>query len=575
MAGVQMNDDAESFLLRRFLGPALALLVLLACVLAGLSLELRMPIGPGYQELAALIDASARIGFGQVPAIDFSPPAGALGLYLFHFGQRLFPSAHPLLIAQWAPLVLTLPLMLCISADVARRSAATALALVLPFLLFSLLPFNLLPSRGALGPDAAGITGRQAAAFAYVLAAGLLFARNPFVLALVGAVATSALFFLGPFAFLAGFLLITHAILAGRIRWGVLLFLLLGLYAAVGGAEYASGHVVVWLQDMLLRAQADGERLALAYLRELSVEFRLIAAAIVLAVVLFWLERRRLSAQYEESRMYHGAIRALNGWFNAPAPWLASAILAALLLDPLCVGGHGAIVLWPALWRIIEETPAQPARRRLAVLALAGAVALPAVTGLLHGAARSALALPASLPVPFEHLGRLGNVLATPEQSQRAAILAGHHARHRRAYMDLAEAGASDLQRALDPVLELAWLGELDRLAGAVLAWERDNGRQLASMVTLDRADPLPALLGREPLKGIDSGTDIEARARRLSTRVLHALDRAEAIFLPRCPETRQRLAYRTAALQALTGRRAIEITPCYTMMLKRDAAAR
>src|SRR5690606_30339779 len=258
-----------------------------------------------------------------------------------------------------------------------------------------------------------------------------------------------------------------HAILAGRIRWGVLLFLLLGLYAAVGGAEYASGHVVVWLQDMLLRAQADGERLALAYLRELSVEFRLIAAAIVLAVVLFWLERRRLSAQYEESRMYHGAIRALNGWFNAPAPWLASAILAALLLDPLCVGGHGAIVLWPALWRIIEETPAQPARRRLAVLALAGAVALPAVTGLLHGAARSALALPASLPVPFEHLGRLGNVLATPEQSQRAAILAGHHARHRRAYMDLAEAGASDLHRALDPAPKPAWLGEPDRLAAA------------------------------------------------------------------------------------------------------------
>ncbi len=100
------------------------------------------PIGPMYWDHFIYLDAAQRIANGQMPAVDFFAPVGPLGYYLYWLAATLFPHGQPLLVASWSLLIVTAPLMALVTLDVSRRAPGLALALVLPFLLFSALPFT-------------------------------------------------------------------------------------------------------------------------------------------------------------------------------------------------------------------------------------------------------------------------------------------------------------------------------------------------------------------------------------------------------------------------------------------------
>lgn len=566
-----MNEDGETALLRPMLWPFLALFAfcLAACIV--LTLDLVVPVGSFYWELATYEDAARRIAAGQLHSVDYFAPYGALGYHLFSAGKQFFPSAHPLLLAQWSVLVITAPAMLLVALDTARRSPATAWALIVPFILFSALPFNLIRFYPDAGIDGFGIHGRQAAMLLYILAAALILARNRAVLAIVCAVTISALFFLDPTGFLAAVLIFLHAALAGRIGWGVLLATLLGFYGAVGSVEYLTGHVVAYLQEALSLLESDSGRLLETLEAAASLEFRTLAAAGVLLLVLFWFEREGLAIRYEDARIYFGRTRALNTVFDSPLAWLATSILACALLDFQNPGSHAFLALWPALWLILQHAPSGPRSYRAAVLVLCAAVALPPVIELLDRTGRAAIAAPASFALSHDHLNGLGNVSASREIFGNSQALAAHYVRHRRSYMDLAEAGRlPDPLLHANPAFQLVWLKELDRLATAILEWEQTSGRRLETVAMTDAADPLAAMLDRAPVPGLAVGINPERGSEKRRSERIAALAEADAIFLPRCPETVARLRHRTMAMAALEGRQAIEITPCYTMMLKR-----
>jgi hypothetical protein len=118
-----MSDLSSGFTKPKFLigSPLilLALVLLVLCVL--LSLPLIIPIGPMYWDTYIHLDAVQRIKLGQIPAVDFLAPVGALEYYQFYWLQTLFPGGQPTLLAQWSVLIPAAPLMAVIIATIDTR----------------------------------------------------------------------------------------------------------------------------------------------------------------------------------------------------------------------------------------------------------------------------------------------------------------------------------------------------------------------------------------------------------------------------------------------------------------------
>src|SRR5690606_30718920 len=178
------------------IAPLIVLLLFCGLIALAWHFPVPLPVGPLYWDLSQYTEAAARLAAGQMQSVDFTAPAGPLGYALFTLAQYWLPHAHPWLLAEWAPLSITAPLMALLMIDIAPRSRATAWALLLPFLLFSALPFNLAEIYPAPGFDASGMDSRQTARLLYLLAAALIFMRNPVLYGLVTGLALAALFFL-------------------------------------------------------------------------------------------------------------------------------------------------------------------------------------------------------------------------------------------------------------------------------------------------------------------------------------------------------------------------------------------
>ena len=120
----------------------LVLGILAVVILSGLILPLRAPIGAMYWDSFLYLDAAHRIAGGQVPNIDFFTPVGPLEYYLSSWTLALFPNAQPMYAANWSIAIITIPAMALIVSDLGRRAPFIALAITLPFAIFTLLPFN-------------------------------------------------------------------------------------------------------------------------------------------------------------------------------------------------------------------------------------------------------------------------------------------------------------------------------------------------------------------------------------------------------------------------------------------------
>ncbi len=566
-----MNDELQ---LRarplRMIAP-LAVLALFLCLLAAiLYFPAPLPLGPHYPELGVWLDAAHRIAAGQLPGLDFSAPAGPLGYQLFELVQRWLPQAHPLLAAQWSVLAVTAPLMALLVIDVAPRSRVIAWGLLLPFLLFSTLPFNLAPALPGPGMDAYGIHGRQAAHLVFMVAAALIFMRNPLLLALVLGLSLTALFLLKLGAFAAGTVVLVHAMLAGRMRWSVLFGLLVIFYGLLGWAEYSLGFVSAYLQDAILVWKDSAPGVIAAGKAALHAHAALLAAVLLLLLLVLWFSRRRLSYIYSENVTYLGRRRAIHAIFDTPAAWIVALALAFLVLGSVTPAGHAQLVLWPGVLLALRKLDRFEGGRRFAIATLCAAIVLPGLMQLLERAAATIAAAPDQVVLQTERLGAFGLVSAEAGLVAEAERLGQHFQRHRRAWLALAEEGARLEPGRADP---LVWMRELDRLVSAIEAWEREQDRRLATLHLADRSNPLPALLAREPLRFARIGAEVGQDFTRESPHWLQSLQEADAILLPHCPETAKRLAMRARLMPALEGRQAIAITPCFTLMLRREPA--
>ena len=528
-------------------GP-LAALAGTGVLLAGvLMLPIALPIGAMYWDLGLYVDAAQRIERGQVPSRDFFAPVGPLGYYLFAGVAKLFPQAHPLLVAQWSTLLMTAPPMALVVRDAAARSPALAWALLLPFLLFTVLPFNTREFYPYPGSDAFGIYNRQAAQLLYVLTAALLFVRDRIALGMTVAVAMSGLFGLKITGFLAGGLVCAWGLVAGRVPFRVAAAAAGAFVVAASMLEALSGIVSAYLVDIATLAGKNGGGLAGRFLQSASVWFGVLAPAGALVLVMAWVDRRRPSLDH-------------------PAAWLAVAAFAGLAYETQNTGSQGLIHLWPPLllaggWAL-QRGRALPVTGL--VLALAAATALPSAVAITERAARTWTGAARNVALNHRELGPIGRVNARPEVARHANVLKRHYAAHRPAYDALSAAGEMpSFIFYSDAATQLLHLEIAADAARAVRALERERGVRFETVWSLNFTNLLAAALDRDAPRHVAIGADPGRAVPAPGGPEAAAVRNTDLVVRPVCPLTPANRDLLALFEGALADHSRVRLTPC------------
>lgn len=557
------EEPTRAGALSRLLGvPAVWLGAFLIAVVAGLVLPLRLPLGPNAWDTAVYLDAIHRIDLGQVPSIDFFAPVGPLGYYLAALLDVLAPRAQPMLLVNWALLPVMLPLLALLITHVEAYSRRQALALLLPFLLFALLPINLHSLYPSPGFDGYGHYNRHIALLLYLLVETLLFVRGRALMIGLVAALMLTLFLVKITGAVAGAMLVGYAVLVGRIRLREALLAAGAVLLVLGGLDLATGIVRAYVEDILTLVALNTGTLLPRFLTVASVKFNVIGPCLLLLGVLAlacWRQRPALSLQ------------GLRGVADSAFGWLAAALVALAFFETQNTGSLEFIGLWPVLLLVLLDWRASEDRLRPLVLVLTLAVALPSLVIYLERSARAVLGATSYVGLDVPELGPLGRVSVKRETATRAAGMLEHYAAHQASYRDLV---ARDLQPSAILYSEIdyqaTWLLEIQQAVAAIRRWETAENRRLNGVFTLDFVDPINRLLDREPPRYVSIGLDPGRTNPADDPGTLAALAATDAILMPKCPLTPARAVIAKHFAASLQGRALVALAPCWDMYLRR-----
>ncbi|KRE12050.1 hypothetical protein ASE63_19890 [Bosea sp. Root381] len=536
--------------------------VLLCAVL--LTRPLLLPLGPMYWDLTLYLDAANRIESGQTPLIDFITPVGPLGYWLFAWLGDVFPRAQPLLLAQWSLFLVTAPPMALILREADRRSRATAFALLLPYLVFQILPINVEHYSFFPGTDGFGIYNRQVSIVLYVLVSALTVLRDRRALIAVLVWCILALLLIKITGFLAGGVIVAFAMLVGRID------IRASLVAAVLGVvallvlEIWNGLVSAYVESIVALVAINAGGILQRFLQAGSLHLDIVAAGGALIVTLIWLERRDLFAgarAVARRPSWHGLQQLL----DRDVVWLAVVMAAGLFFETQNTGGQAFIFIWPVLLCIVIGWAGSGRRGAFLVLALVAATAIPPVETVLQRAGRAMLAQTGYMALPHTHLGRLGQVSQNVEVVGRAAKMQVIYAASPDVLNAMAEQKilpSQSLYSELD--FQLGWLMAVDAGIGAILAHEAQSGTRFETIMSLNFANPFPALMGRTGVRHIAIGADPFRAVETPDAAAIAAVAAADLVLLPQCPITVANEALRGLYAPALAGRREIALGSCW-----------
>ncbi len=561
-SGVVMAEDRQKSLPYLLGAPVFWLAVFLLLVLCGLALPLRLPLGPNYWDTDVYLDAIHRIRLGQVPSNDFFVPVGPLGYYLAAGLASLFPQAQPMLLVNWALLPVALPVLAALVVDVQRRSRRQALALVLPFLLFALLPINLHSLYPAPGFDGFGHYNRHIALLLYLLVAALLFVRNRGLLTGLVAVLMLTLFLVKITGAVAGALLVGYALIAGRLRLREALLAAAAVLVALGLLDLAIGIVRAYLRDILILISLNTGTLLPRFLTVASVKFNVVGPCLALICALF------VAAWRDGARPTLAGACAV---VASPLGWFIAVFAVLAFFETQNSGSLEFIGLWPVLLLLLMQWQARQGDvLRPIVLVLALAVTLPSLVIVVERAARALLGAPGYVELAMPDLGPLGRVSLKPEYLERGADMLEHYAAHQQTYRDLTRRGVLPTSILFSEIdYQATWLMEVQQAVSAIRAWEANNSRRLQGIFTLDFADPVSHLLGRAAPRHVPIGIDPGRTNPAVTPATLEALRATDAILAPKCPPTPERVEIATHFAAALEGRKLVALAPCWDMYLK------
>jgi len=565
-AAVQTRATQTRSLGRMLTAPmALLALAVLFCVVL-LSLPITLTIGPMYWDVYIYYDAANRIFSGQVPIIDFFAPIGPLTYYIFAGMTVLFPNAQPSLLAPWTILPISIPLMALLVSDVAPRSRGTALALVIPFLFFTLVPFNSREFYPVIGSDAFGIYNRQSCQLLYVLVASFLFVRDARKLVALVALTMAATFFLKITGFVAGGLICAYALIAGRISIRAALAvaaIFLGIAALV---ELSSGLVSAYLFDIARLVSMNSGGLLSRFREALAVDFDIAfftgSLCLVLAVIEF---KSRFWSRADFGAA--GIWGRINTIMNLPVGWLAAVLVTAIFFETQNTGSQGFIFLWPVLLLTVLKAPKLMGKPVLlgTVLVLVAAVALPTAINIFQRAARTYIGGLNNPDLPNTHLKTLGQVNARPEYLERAERMSVFYPSHRQTYDDLIAIGEYPTSIFFaEPHFQVLFLTEMDKAIEAMRKIEAERGIRFETIMSMGFVNPFPWLMDRTAPLAVSIGADPFRTVAEPGPKEFAAVSGSDIVLYPTCPVTLNSDKILKLYEPAIAADTRIALTPCY-----------
>lgn len=555
MASETWGTEVRQPRLHGILSQPLLWLGLVLLVLAGLLVvPLVIPIGPMYWDTFLYIDAAHRIASGQVPSVDFSMPVGPLGYYLFAWGLGLFPYAQPLLLAQWALLAVTAPLMGFVLWDVSRRDRTLSTLLLVPFLVFAIAPSNaqvyhLLPSF-----DGFGIYNRHIVVLLYVLLSGLLFLRGGRKLAWFCAVTMLALFLTKITGFLVGGLFGVLAILAGRLKWIDVIIAAVVFAVPLVVFEVMTGMISGYLHTISELAGNNSETLLPRFRTVVTNKIDVLLPAALLGAVLLTLDLR-------------------NGWgrlLDSNFAWFAVAMVGGIIFETQNSGSQEFVFIWPVLALILVRTRNLKGSAKAAVLVLGAFTIVPTMTVIVSKSVRAAAAGPTYAKADAPLLRNVGQVSARWDVMERAAMIDAHFASFRPAYEDLAAQNQlPSYQYFSDIDNQMQWVLSAESVVESLIAFEAKNNVRLDSLMTMDFTDPFPWILDRKPTPHLQIGADPTRTLGGLSPETKAAIEATDGVLRAKCPVTWARDDIEAAYADALTGRTVVPLNPCWDVLVR------
>ena len=528
-----------------FRGPAFAAYATLAGVVVllavCLSFPLEVPLGESFWDTYIYIDGAHRISVGQEIYRDFHAPVGPLNYILFDLLGSLFPQGNVALTIQWCLMLVTIPVMAAICWFAQERGPFAAMALLLPYLALSILPFNTMSWNAFPGIDGFGYYNRHSAVLLYLLVATLFFVRSQVTLvALVSLLLLSlALIKINGFA-VAG-LILALALASRRIGFAASLAVAAICLGIVLAVELLTGSMSDYIVSMWRLFNNNEAVLLPNLLTTVSARFDVIFGASLLVLYLV------------AARLRGGANLLLafdRDWPRPVSPnrldqdwvWLATLIVADIVFESQNFGGAAFVFVWPLLLVLfLAMTPERQARLTPLVVLIA-LVSLPTMTKLIHSTARAAATSVRDAPLGTENLPsnmRFSAKALTLDAAEKArpVMIEG-----RETYEDYADSNILPAYWLyFDHRFQVTVLKTMDEAIEAIRDREARLGRHYEVIDVRDFANPITAVMGRTPARGISIGGDPFRAVLPMTEEEAAALAQTDLVLLPVCPVTTAR----------------------------------
>ena len=546
----------------------LALALPLAAAL--LSFPLRAPIGPMYWDVFTYYDAANRILSGQVPAVDFFTPAGPLGYAIAAAWIAVFPNGQPSLLVHWSIMTVSVPLMALALASMPARSRSLGLWLVLPFLLFSLLPFNGKEFYPFPGSDAFGFYNRQVCLVLFPLVTGFMFVKHRGALIALVTLSMLVLFFLKITGFLAAGLICAFALLAGRVRLRDAVVVAILFCAVLAVLELSMSIVSFYIQDVLVLASMNSDTLVPRLFQSLSINFGVSAALGGLALVLLAgdnCELREAVARIRSDK----STASVAAMLDRPAFWIIAITAAGVLFETQNTGSQAMIFVWPALLAVLVTLPAWVGRPRfaIAVATLAGAAYLPLMVESVERGGRAYVGAVGNVPLEHENLKTLGAVSMRPAIMARSDVMMNIYSRDRAAFEDMAASGEMPVYILYSEFdFQISYLRAVDQAITSIHAIEAGNGIRFNTIMSLNFTNPFPYLMDRHAPLYLTVGKDPFRAVPLPKSKEIAAVTEADLVLIPTCPVTRANLALEKIYAAGLTKHHRIKLDQCFDALV-------
>ena len=549
---------------------ALALLLLASALFFAvvlLSVQLRAPIGPMYWDVYTYYDAANRIFGGQIPARDFFAPAGPLGYAIASLWIALFPEGQPSLLVHWSMMTLTVPLMAYMVSSLPSEMRKFAVWLVLPFVFFSLLPFNGKEFYPFPGSDAFGLYNRHVCLILFPLVAALVFVQKPGPVVALMTMSMLALFFVKITGFVAAGVICAFALLAGRVRLRDAMLSTALLIAVLSAIEFSTGLVLNYLRDILLLAEMNSGTLLPRLVQSLSINFGVTAALAALALVILIGDRSRLNELLSFARRQRTPA-TIASLFDHPSFWLIAVILTGVLFETQNTGSQAMIFSWPVLLAVLirQQDWFRSPSMVAAIAILAGAAYLPLIVGGVERAARAYLgSIVSDVVLEHENLKTLGAVTMRPHVLKKSDTKMSSYVRNRPAFEEMAASGDSPsnfLYSELD--FQITFLRSVDQAIKSIRKLEARHAVRFEIIMALNFTNPFPYLMDRQAPLHLTVGADPFRAVPKAGSAELLAVEAADLVLVPTCPVTSANLVLERIYAAGLTKHRRIKLDDCF-----------